>query len=234
MTQSGIRVATYNIHGCFGLDGRYAPDRVAAVIADMAPDILALQEVDNRRPWHEGFHQFDYLRHRTGMSGIPGASIVEERGEYGNALFTRLPVVSIQRIDLSVPAREPRGAIDAVLQAPEGRIRVIATHLGLKPWERRVQIDRLLETVTRPVGVDATLLVGDLNEWLPRGFRLRAVTERFARGYTAPTWPAHMPLLSLDRIYALPHPAHALARVHDGALARRASDHLPLSVDLAW
>src|SRR3546814_4867412 len=89
------------------------------------------------------------------------------------------------------------------------------THLGLKPAERHTQIDRLLAAVAQQRPVAATLLIGDFNEWLPRGFRLRAVTERFEQGYAAPTWPAHMPLLSLDRIYVSPRPKWAkIGRAH--------------------
>lgn len=234
MRQGLLRVATYNVHGCIGIDGRYAPDRIAEVINELAPDILGLQEVDNRRPWHEGFHQFDFLRHRTGLQGIPGASIVEERGEYGNALFTSLPVIQVRRINLSVPAREPRGAIDAVLQGRQKPIRVISTHLGLKPAERRTQIDRLLAALDERCAGTTTLLIGDFNEWLPRGFRLRTLTARFEEGYAGRTWPAQAPVLALDRVYAMPRPAEARVRVHASPRARWASDHLPFSVDLAW
>lgn len=237
-SRPGLRIATYNVHGCFGLDGRYAPDRIAKVVNEIAPDVIGLQEVDNRRPWHEGFHQFDFLRHRIGMSAIPGASIVEERGEYGNVLLTRLPVIAVTRLNLSVPEREPRGAIDVVLKADFGLIRVISTHLGLKPAERRLQIERLLAAVESPAPaadpILATLLIGDFNEWLPRDCRLRDLTERFSAGFTRPTWPAHMPLLSLDRIYVHPAPRVARLQVHTGEPASRASDHLPLSVDMTW
>src|SRR5690606_8850925 len=131
------------------------------------------------------------LRDGTGMEGIPGATIVEEAGTYGNALFTRMPVLASRDIDLSVSAREPRRALDVTIDAPPGPLRVIATHLGLGVRERHRQMRQLIgEVGARTPGAVATVLVGDLNEWLPTARCLRALGKRFDRTFAARTWPA--------------------------------------------
>lgn len=234
-----LRAATYNVHGCVGTDGRYAPDRIGAVLGELEADVIGLQEVDNRRPNHRGLHQFAYLERASGFAAVAGPNIISERGDYGNALLTRLAVAAVRHIDLSLRGREPRGAIDADLAGPNGPLRVVVTHFGLSPRERRAQVSMLLDALGygphAEHGDEPTLLLGDLNEWLPGGGpRLTALGRRFPAHYAGRTWPASWPLLRLDRIYANPAPACARVAAHRSALARRASDHLPLMADLVW
>lgn len=231
-----MRVATYNIHGCVGAGGHYAPDRIANVLKEIAPDILALQEVDTRRALHQGLHQFDYLVRETGLEGVAGPSIREHHGEYGNALLTRFPIVSKRLIDLSVSRREPRGAIDVRLALPDGRLRVIVTHLGLRARERREQIALLLALLAGgPHPGERVLMMGDFNEWWLAGHRnLSAIAARFPGHYGDRGFPAACPVLTLDRIFVHPRPVRAKARMHMSPLARRASDHLPVVADLTW
>lgn len=230
-----LTAATYNIHACVGSDRRYDPPRIVRVLAELDCDVLGLQEVDDRKPPHDGLTQVAYLQARTGYTAIDGPAIHEQRGSYGNALLTRLPVRSVRRIDLSHSGREPRGAIDAELDAAHGPVRVLVTHLGLRPRERGEQIRLLVDALDawtdpqRP-----TLLLGDLNEWLPTGPRIRHLKTRFAHGAHARSWPSRFPLLPLDRIYTHPTPRHCAAGVHATPLARRASDHLPLRMVVAW
>jgi endonuclease/exonuclease/phosphatase family metal-dependent hydrolase len=234
--RDALRVATYNVHGCVGVDGRYDPGRVAAVLRELNADIIGLQEIDNHRPLRQGLHQLELLARATGLEAVPGLNICAKRGEYGNALLTRLPVVAVRRLDLSVPGREPRGAIDADLVGPEGRVRVIVTHLGLAPAERHKQIAGILDALLPgPEPWPPTLLMGDINEWLPGGgLRVETLTRRFAAAFCGRTFPAILPVLYLDRIFAHPKPERALFAVHRSRLARWASDHLPVRGELAW
>jgi endonuclease/exonuclease/phosphatase family metal-dependent hydrolase len=234
--RQALRVATYNVHGCVGMDGRYDPERVAEVLRELDPDIIGLQEVDNHQPLRLGLHQLEFLRRATGLMAVPGLNISSKRGEYGNALLTRLRVADVRRLDLSVPGHEPRGAIDVDLIGPEGRLRVIVTHLGLRPSERRQQIAGILEALSPgPEPWPPTLLLGDINEWMPSGgVRVRALTGRFAADYCGRSFPAPCPVLFLDRIFAHPRPERARLSVHRSRLARWASDHLPLLGEFSW
>jgi endonuclease/exonuclease/phosphatase family metal-dependent hydrolase len=234
--RQSLRVATYNVHGCVGFDGRYDPERVGAVLRELEADIVGLQEVDNHRPQRQGMHQLELLRRASGLMAVPGLNISSKRGEYGNALLTRLPVADVRRLDLSVAGHEPRGAIDVDLVGPEGRLRVIVTHLGLRPSERRQQVAGILDALNPgPEPWPPTLLLGDINEWMPSGgVRVRALTGRFAADYRGRSFPAPCPVFFLDRIFAHPRPERARFTVHRSRLARWASDHLPVLGEFSW
>ena len=121
-----ISIGSYNFHSCVGLDFRHSPSRIAAVLREMACDIYALQEVDNERGDDEDSMQLEFLSRELHMAAIPGLRIVRHSGQYGNALLTRLPIVSVHRHDLSYSWFEPRGALDVQLDLGDHKLRVIA------------------------------------------------------------------------------------------------------------
>jgi endonuclease/exonuclease/phosphatase family metal-dependent hydrolase len=223
--------ATYNVHRCIGSDGRHDPDRVAAVIRELDADVVGLQEVDAKPHVEAGLDQVVYLAEATGLTGIAGPTLVRHYGEYGNALLTRLPVRGVTLIDLSVARREPRGAIDAEVDAHGIRCRILVTHLGLRRTERNQQLAHLIAAPPRWPGPALTVLLGDLNDWLGiAGLGLR-LPDGFVYGRVR-SFPARAPVLRLDAIAA--HPADALRRVwaQTTRLARVASDHLPVCAEL--
>ncbi len=149
-SDSGLRrvaIGSYNVHSCVGWDRRRAPSRIAAVLKELDCDIYALQEVDNEQGDGEDSMQLEYLSRALEMAAVPGLRIVRHSGEYGNALLTRLPIVSVHRHDLSYSWFEPRGALDVQLDLGDHKLRVIATHLGLSRSERRAQWRHLLKAV---------------------------------------------------------------------------------------
>lgn len=231
-----LTVATYNIHGCVGNDRRYAPARTAEVLLELKADVIALQEVDDRLPRSEGLEQFEYLLQASGYQGVAGPTLRDHRGHFGNAVLSRFPIESVRRVDLSVPRFEPRGALDVLLRTPDGGLRVVATHLGLRARERKTQIKRLLEDLHRPQkGRTHSLLLGDFNEWLPlEGPRLRPIAAQFASRLAGPSFPSWRPLFNLDRIYAFPAPDRSETAVHRSETARSASDHLPVKAWISW
>lgn len=234
MSGALVRAVTYNIHGCVGTDGRYDPGRVATVLDQLDADLIGLQEVDTRHPYREGQHQFDFLRRVTRMHAVAGPNIREERGEFGNALLTRWPIESVRRSDLTHSRREPRGALDVTVKTPHGPLRAVVTHLGLRASERRRQIIRLIDALGA-IGAEPTVLLGDFNDWWPgAGRQLRALTAHFAARCAVRSYPSFAPFLALDRVYAHPLPAIATAKAYANALARVASDHLPVVAELQW
>lgn len=229
---ASFRVATWNIHSCVGLDARFAPDRVAEVIREMDADVVGLQEVGWHHRGEAGLDQFDYLARATGMTAHAGPTKHHARAHYGNALLTRLPVVSIDYVDLCVRHREPRGGLDAVLSVEGRLVRVIVAHLGLDPWERAQQIARVIALCERRPEMP-TLFMGDLNEWAPNSPRLRRLDGFFEDCAQPRSFHARMPTLRLDRIYVragLRIPAYEVIRT---TLTRRASDHLPVRAVVA-
>jgi endonuclease/exonuclease/phosphatase family metal-dependent hydrolase len=214
--------ATYNIHRCTGRDGRYDPERIIGVLRELDADVIALQEVNSRA--HEGLELLNWFAKETKLRAIAGPTLLRHTEHYGNAVLTRCTEQEIRRVDLSQPGREPRGAIDLDLQCDDGHLQVIATHLGLKPAERRVQVQRLLERF----GTKHCILMGDLNEWFLWGRPLRWIKALFGDTPALPTFPAICPVFALDRIWIRPPGTLVRMDVHRSDLARRASDHLPL------
>jgi endonuclease/exonuclease/phosphatase family metal-dependent hydrolase len=220
-----VRVATYNVHRCVGRDGRRDTKRVAAVLDEIGADVLALQELQ----WdsNAALHLLEEFASMLRYQAIPGPTLLQAKGHYGNALLTRLPVVQRELIDLTVDHHEPRGAIDVVLDAGQERLRVLGTHLGLRPYERRWQMRRLLEQLDRGPQ-HPTVLMGDLNEWFLWGRPLRWLHAWFGATPAPATFPSALPVFALDRIWVRPRKLLRRLFVHEGARARDASDHLPL------
>ncbi len=161
-----LTVATYNIHSAIGTDGRFDPERIARVLLDIGADVIALQEVP--LGGSESADVLKVLQEATGFHAVEGPTEDTPQRRYGNAVLSRYPVQATRAIDLSFGSREARGALDADLACHGQPLRVVATHLGLRPAERRDQIKRLLQafdTDRMPV-----ILMGDVNEWLAAVF----------------------------------------------------------------
>jgi endonuclease/exonuclease/phosphatase family metal-dependent hydrolase len=225
-----LTLATYNIHACIGGDGRFEPPRIAAVLRELNADVVALQEVEGHRV--DDVELLHSLAAAAGLQAIAGPTLRRDTRQYGNALLTRLPVQRVQRINLSLPRREPRGALDVVLDWQGQRLRVVATHLGLQPGERRDQVRRLL-ALFESGDADLCVLLGDLNEWFLWGRPLRWLHRQFTATPHRRTYPARLPLFALDRIWVQPRTALQHIETHRSPLARLASDHLPLKAQLA-
>jgi endonuclease/exonuclease/phosphatase family metal-dependent hydrolase len=224
-----LTVVSYNIHRGVGLDRRHDLDRIADVIAELAPDVVGLQEVIRE----DGIPRADqaaYLAARLDMSEIVmGETRAHGAGTYGNAVLTRLPVLGSGRCDLSCGVREPRGCLRVDLDVVGTPVHVFNCHFGLALSERREQLQLLgmfIRDSERLAG--PRVLLGDFNEW-HRG----PVTRGLRREFNSPmrrrrTHPAMFPLFALDRIYWDAELEGEGFSVHRSRLARVASDHLPV------
>jgi endonuclease/exonuclease/phosphatase family metal-dependent hydrolase len=226
-----FRIASYNIHSCVGRDRVSSPERILHVLREINADIVALQEVGGSSLIEE-MEQFRFFEKHLAMKGVSGAHLRRGRFFFGNALFSKWDIDHHSLIDLKVSFFEPRGAIDCAIKTDNGTIRVVATHLGLLPNERREQLNRLeeaLESRRRAL----TVLLGDFNIFGPerRTLRRLGAPKRLPRLFT---FPARRPLMSLDRIWALPNDQVTNIHVHRTNLSRIASDHLPIVADIAW
>jgi len=223
-----MNIATYNIHSCIGTDGCFSPERTAQVLKELEAEIIALQEVENLRA--DDLSLLEGLATATGLQAIAGPTIELDTRHYGNAVLTALPILEVRRLDLSVPMREPRGALDVTLEWNGEPLQVITTHLGLKPAERRLQVRRILSEIE--LKAERVVLLGDINEWALWGRPLRWIRRHFHPTPHRRTYPAGFPLFALDRIWTRPRTALRSIAVHASALARVASDHLPLTGEL--
>lgn len=229
---ASLHVASYNIHQCVGTDGRHDPGRIAQVLSEIGADVVGLQEVDAGYHREGGTDQIDYLQRRTGFECIEGITLRTRSGRYGNAVLARCAVRRVERFDLTVGGREPRGAIDLTVAFEGGPLRLVVSHFGLGYRERIQQALRLVDIIGRH---DEQLLVvlGDFNEWYPRGRALRVLQATLGRAPAPRTFPAWRPLLRLDRIWVKPSSTPQTVQVHATPLARIASDHLPLGARIS-
>lgn len=223
-----LRIATWNVHRGIGWDGRTDPARILAVLRELDADVVALQEVEAH---DDGADMLAWLAKELGCEAVPGTTLRRQDGHYGNGLITRCPVREKRLTDLSWRGREPRGAIAVDVDCGGAVLRVVATHLGLRPAERRDQVQQLLHLFKeRPH--DRSVLLGDLNEWFLWGRPLRRLHRHFRSTPSLATFPSRLPFLALDRIWAHPRGMLRKLGVHGTPLARAASDHLPLVATL--
>lgn len=222
--------ATYNIHRCVGRDRRRDAARLLSVLRALDTPIIALQEVETLVGRGAEHDQFVYLANGLGMHAIAGPAMFRSDSTYGNAVLSAYPVHSVRRHDISIPGREPRGAVEVELMIQGRQVRVITTHLGLsgrERWRQCTSLARILGARDIP-----SVLLGDFNEWLPfsRGLRL---LRRHAVDHTRRTFPAGAPVLALDRVFVAAGLRVRGVRAVSGNGAASASDHLPLRVELS-
>jgi endonuclease/exonuclease/phosphatase family metal-dependent hydrolase len=223
-----LRLASYNVHRAIGRDRRCEPARILGVLREIDADVYALQEVEAH---DDGGDMLAWLAAELGYQAIAGTTLKRHDGHFGNGLLSRCPAHAIDLVDLSWRRREPRGAIAADIRCDGHALRVVATHLGLRPAERRDQVERLLRLFSWKHD-ERAVLMGDLNEWFLWGRPLRHLHRHFEQTRAIATFPARRPLLALDRLWT--HPGSMLRglQAHASALARVASDHLPLVATL--
>ena len=227
-----MRVATYNIHRGRGRGGRFRPERIAQVIAELGADLVALQEAQHYLRWTRPMLDVAWLEREAGLRPLTLAGRDGEQGWRSNVLLVRSQATVLRPpVGLRLGGMEPRGAILAELDFGGGALRIIAAHLSLGAARRRRQAGALL-AAAQAEPPTPTLLLGDLNEWRADGAALAVLAPRFGRPPAAPTFPAFRPFLSLDRIMGHPPGLVASLAVHDTPLARRASDHLPLVAEI--
>jgi endonuclease/exonuclease/phosphatase family metal-dependent hydrolase len=222
-----ISVLSYNIHECVGTDRRREPARIAQVIKESGAQIVGLQEVHSDSSGADDLHQMNYLSAATGLQAIAGPAVERRNGHYGNVLLTSCKVLAVHKLNLSYLAREPRGAIDADIEIGGEAVRVIVTHLGLLPVERRFQVRKLLNALSEQ-RTRTVILLSDFNEWLPTGRSLRWIHTHLGKTALIRTFPSKFPLFALDRIWVSPPAALVELCCMRTPLSRIASDHLPL------
>lgn len=216
---SPARLMTYNVRHCRGLDDRVDLERIAGVIRDASPDVLALQELDRIVARSGGVDQPAALGDATGLHMYFHPTLELGEGHYGIGLAAREPL-SVSAVVLPRSgAEEPR----AVLVATWRGLTLLATHLSRDGHARRAQIEHL-GFLVRDIGGPVALL-GDLNA-PPRD--LGPLRRAGLEGPQLATHPARRPRTQKDHILVTSHVSVLSAE----AIRTRASDHLPLVADV--
>lgn len=241
-----MRIMTYNVHGCRGVDGVLSPARIAAVIAECDPDVVALQELDVGRRRSGGVDQAVAIAHELEMRQVhfhPAHTVVDEH--YGDAVITARPSTLVKAAALPGRPRhglaEPRGALWVTIDYDGNEVQVINTHFGLGRRERRIQSRTLLGPEW--IGSDACqaplIFLGDLNS-LPQGRVYRTIASHFRDAHVGvrrtrakATFPSTRPLFRIDHVFVSHDIEVVGAMVWRSPTARVASDHLPLVVEVS-
>jgi endonuclease/exonuclease/phosphatase family metal-dependent hydrolase len=240
----GLRVATYNVHGCRGIDRRRSEQRIAEVIAALDVDVIGLQELDLNRPRSAGADQAGLIADRLGWHRYFHPALRVRDEQYGDAILSRYPMRLRQARELpSVATRvcpESRAAIWMEVETPRGAVQVINTHLGLGRRERFMQAQLLAgpEWLGSVETSDPVILMGDFNS-LPGSppFQLLAQQLRDTRTLVTPsprlrTFPTRFPSLAVDHIFVNERLHVSAVTVVRNEETRIASDHFPLVANL--
>jgi endonuclease/exonuclease/phosphatase family metal-dependent hydrolase len=243
-----LRVMTYNVHGCRGSDGIFAPHRIARVIARERPDLVCLQELDQERLRSGGVDQVHQIAQRLQREYLFHAVSELDDGNFGNAILSALPM----RLHKAAPLPSsgettknmlnlwPRGALWAVAQIEGREVHIINTHLSILPAERHLQVEALLgpEWLRSPDCRGPIVLAGDFNAGPSSRTMQRlqealvsAIPEQWS-GRPLRTWTGAVPLRRIDHILMSPSVTMNGVHVPRTAVSRVASDHAPLVVDL--
>ena len=230
-----LRIATYNIHRCRGLDGRTNPSRVADVIRSIEPDVIALQEVIGAGPHLPG--HAEELGAQLGMGWVMAPTRHLRGALFGNVVLSRHPIVHHAQYDLSWKTCEPRCCQRVDIAFGDDTLHLYNVHLGTAFLERRYQAGRLSAIVHDRRIAQPKVVLGDFNEWM-RGLATTLLTERLQsidlRSHLRRrrTYPGVFPVLHLDHIY---YDGRVEVVKLDLPRTRRAliaSDHLPLVAEL--
>ncbi|HET6598384.1 MAG TPA: endonuclease/exonuclease/phosphatase family protein [Burkholderiaceae bacterium] len=246
--QFPVRVLTVNIHKGFAfLNRRFVLHELREAVRGVGADVVFLQEVQGTHDthsvrvarWPQEPH-YEFLADEIWPEFAYGRNAAYPSGHHGNAVLSKYPIVQQENHDISISGHEPRGLLHCTLSIPDDgpTVHVICVHLGLKEAHRQRQLELLCRLIDNKVPATAPLLVaGDFNDWRRRAHRVlerrAGLHEVFvqAHGRAARTFPAHFPVLRLDRIYVKNTRTHRPL-----ALPRRPwshlSDHAPLAAEI--
>jgi endonuclease/exonuclease/phosphatase family metal-dependent hydrolase/pimeloyl-ACP methyl ester carboxylesterase len=232
-----LRVMTWNVHHCRGVDDKLDIERIARVIADVAPDLVALQEVDQNTARTGNVDQPAELARLTGMEVVFGPNIELQGGKYGNAVLSRLPITQSRNHQLpNIDQGEQRGVLEVVIELPDRRqLTLLATHFDHRRDAReRVESAQFVNQLLEQRETEGCLLAGDLNAG-PNDAPLQLLWSEWTNTSSTvlPTIPVAEPQRQID--FVLVRPGDRIrpvtAEVLDEATA---SDHRAVVTTLRW
>lgn len=211
LTEKGqiIRVLSYNIlHGAT-TTGQHDLNKVAQVIKEIDPDLVALQEVDFRTNRSNKLDIATKLALKTGMVPVFAKAVDYNGGEYGQALLSRWTYAKTQKIALpGQPEKEPRIAIEAVIALPSGdTIQFVGAHLdhvkdNADRMSQTQELNKLLASNLYPI-----ILAGDLND-VPGSAPITKLQSYWGASYNSenpePTFPSDAPKVKIDYVMFSP------------------------------
>ena len=223
-----IRVASYNMRKAIGLDRRRRPERTLEVLNELDADVIALQEADRRFGSRLSALPPHLIDEHSDYKPVPFAARAGSLGWHGNAILVRKSVEVVGCELLHLPSLEPRGAVMADVKVDGVVMRVVGMHLDLSGLWRRRQAHAILAHLATRNANPRTVLMGDLNEWSAKGGCLRDFSHHLQFADCGRSFHARRPVAQLDRIMVSDGLKIVESGAHHSAVARRASDHLPI------
>lgn len=230
-----LKIICFNIHGGYDMKGHRDLRRLHDLMQNYNIDIGVFQEIETRPSRGGTDSDINSLAGPERPHHLPGLAMKEGEGWYGNLIVSRYPILRglVHNLEL-IRSFEPRNAVDALIDSPLGKIRVIGTHLSLTPWERWSEIRSLISLMDK---VDETeknplLLMGDINEWRSRSRLLRHLGERMESVTCGRSFPSRYPLFRLDRVWQDNCPFFVKAETLHTREMWHLSDHLPVIITI--
>lgn len=235
-----IRILCFNIHGGYDLKGKRDLTRIHALLNERDIDIAVFQEMETRPRRGGSIKDIEIIAGSERPHRLPGPTMYTDEGWYGNLIVSRYPIVRGLIHDLETsPALQPRNAVDALVETPHGKIRIIGTHLSLSAYVRWSEVTNLIQ-LTSAVDDETKypyFFMGDMNEWRWPSRLIKHLDNIMIPLPCSKSFPSYWPLFRLDRAW-YDDPAKAApnlkvrARTLNDRQVSRLSDHLPLLIEI--
>lgn len=227
-----LRVVTYNMHHGLGADQELNLDRIADVLRNLRPDLVALQEVDVRTRRSIREDQAHSLGRKLGMNPAFGKAISYDDGEYGNAILSRFPIDELQVRSLdTIEGHEARSVaiVRVRLEGNGPEIYFLSTHLDHASEGVRLDQAHALGKIAIRLPRAPTILAGDMNAAPDSKTvrRLRSLWTDAGPETGGFTYPSAKPASRIDYVFYRNAPGWRVAEqsvVEDLV----ASDHRPV------
>lgn len=233
-----LRILSFNIHGGYDWQGHRDLKRVHALLNRQEIDIAVVQEMETRPRRGGTLKDVETLAGDERPYHLPGPTLKEGGGWYGNLLVSKYPIERglVHNLETQ-PLLEPRNAVDALINTPKGKFRVVGTHLSLSSmvrWSEIQNLIRLMDSIDEEAK-HPLLFMGDFNEWLWSSRLLRHMNNIMTPLPCQRSFPSFFPLLKLDRAWFDTYEVsglHITARILKDPVAKGLSDHLPLLIEI--
>lgn len=235
LRMESINLMTFNIHGGRARDGLRDINRIQQLLDEMNIDIAVFQEVETRVSRGGCNEDITTIAGANRPHHVFAPSIIHHDGWYGNLIVSKYPVIRGIVHNLETTAQyEPRNAVDALIETPLGKIRVIGTHLSLSIFERRSEARNLIRLINAVEEKEKNpiLLMGDINEWQVPSKLLKFLDSHMTPIPCRSSFPSWLPFLKLDRVWYQGDRLNVSAKTLGTKSVSKLSDHLPVIVEI--
>ncbi len=228
--EKALRLMSYNIRNAKGLDGITDYQRIANVLNGIAPDVVAVQELDSMTTRSGGKSILEEIAKRTNRHATFAPAIPYQGGKYGVGLLSVKAPLRTQYI--SLPGKEEARVL---LMAEFEEYVVCCTHLSLTPEDQLASV-AIIRNAVKEFGTQQPVLLAGYMNSTPVSSVQKEMNKHFIslNDTKQETIPSDFPKECIDYIYQyktanrLPVVRRQVMKGHVG------SDHLPLFVDIQF